>query len=99
MAEKLRNDLNNLASQGHSQKDAIEKYRIHITEILKLEKPVLIEMLKIFLSTSKCITQNFIFDLFIYLFNFKNLLIVTVENNNSNTIDGFVRFIDCFILQ
>ena len=67
MAEKLRNDLNNLASQGHSQKDAIEKYRIHITEILKLEKPVLIEFLKIFLSTSKCITQNFIFD-FIYLY-------------------------------
>lgn len=53
MAEKLRADLNDLASQGHSQKDAIEKYRVHITEILKLDKSVLIELMKIFLSTSK----------------------------------------------
>ena len=51
MAEKLRAELNNLASQGHSQKDAIDKYRIHLTNILKLEKVTLIELLKVFLSS------------------------------------------------
>lgn len=50
MAERLRNTLNELASQGRSQKDAIEKYRAQLAEVFKLTNPEFIEMLKLFLS-------------------------------------------------
>jgi len=50
MAEKLRSTLNELASQGRSQKDAIEKYRAQLAEVFQLVNPKFMEMLKLFLS-------------------------------------------------
>jgi len=50
MAEKLRTTLNELASQGRSQKDAIEKYRAQLAEVFKLTSTEFMEMLKLFLT-------------------------------------------------
>jgi hypothetical protein len=53
MAEKLRTALNDLANQGRSQKDAIDKYRSHLAEILTFQNPELTDLLKMFLSICK----------------------------------------------
>ena len=53
MADELRASLNNLTSQGHPQKDVIDKYKSHLAEILQMEKPVLIDYIKIVLSSGK----------------------------------------------
>lgn len=51
MADALRATLNELASQGRSQKDAIEKYRVQLAEVFKLvNTPEFVDMLKLFLS-------------------------------------------------
>ena len=55
MAEKLRNALDDLANQGRSQKDVIEKYRLHLNEILTYQNPELTELLKKFISVCKLI--------------------------------------------
>lgn len=52
MADELRASLNNLTSQGHPQKDVIDKYKSHLAEILQMEKPVLIDYIKIVLSSA-----------------------------------------------
>ena len=51
MAENIRASLTNLANQGRSQKDSIDKYRAHLTEILSLQNPELTDLLKSFLTT------------------------------------------------
>jgi len=50
MAEKLRNALLELIGQGRSQKDTVEKYRAHLSDVLKLKNPELTECLQVFLS-------------------------------------------------
>jgi len=52
MAENIRTSLTNLANQGRSQKDSIDKYRAHLTEILSLQNPELTDLLKSFLTTA-----------------------------------------------
>lgn len=49
-SERLKAGLNELGSQGRSQKDVIDKYRGHLNEILTLQGPELTELLKIFLT-------------------------------------------------
>jgi len=69
MAEKLRSTLNELASQGRSQKDAIEKYRAQLAEVFKLVNPEFMEMLKLFLfivlqeNTSVVVARQLISDI------------------------------------
>lgn len=97
MAEKLRSALNELASQGRSQKDAIEKYRAQLEEVLSLQNPQLTEMLKLFLSivlqesTSVVVARQLISDIATALTTFdpatsKEIAHYTLDNLQSRAI-------------
>ena len=66
MAEKLRTALNELANQGRSQKDAIDKFRSHLAEILSLKNPELTDLLKMFLSICKFVKLEIFYYKIIY---------------------------------
>jgi len=97
MAERLRTALNELASQGRSQKDAIEKYRAQLEEVLNSKNPELTEMLKLFLSivlqesTSVVVARQLISDIAIALTTFdpatsKDIGHYTLDNLQSRAI-------------
>jgi len=97
MADRLRNALNELASQGRSQKDAIEKYRAQLEEVLSLTNPELTEMLKLFLSivlqesTSVVVARQLISDIATALSTFdpptsKEIAHYTLDNLQSRAI-------------
>jgi len=97
MADRLRNALNELASQGRSQKDAIEKYRAQLEEVLSLKNPELTEMLKLFLSivlqesTSVVVARQLISDIATALSTFdpstsKEIAHYTLDNLQSRAI-------------
>lgn len=97
MAEKLRAALSELASQGRSQKDAIEKYRAQLAEVFKLESPEFKDMLKLFLSivlqenTSVVVARQLISDIATALPTFdektsKDIAHYTLDNLQSRAI-------------